>query len=141
MYCNNCRRTSDFSMSNIVFKHPEILIIILNRGKGLEFEVPFKYPKQFELNDFINMKNNDNYKNNEKIEYELISVITHIGDNNMSGHFIACCKSPVDNNWYCYNDAIVSECKDPINIFVAGSTNSVPYVLFYQYNKREWNKE
>ena len=141
MYCNKCNINSDFSMSNIIFKHPEILIIILNRGKGLEFQVPFKYPKSFDLKDFINMnKNNDNYKNNEKIEFELISVITHIGDSSMSGHFIACCKSPVDNEWYCYNDAIVSECKDPINIFGTNNTSSVPYVLIYQYkntNKKQ----
>ena len=141
MYCNSCHQNSDFSMSNIIFKHPEIFIIILNRGKGLEFQVPFKYPKSFDLNDFMNMNNNnDNYKNNEKIEYELISVITHIGESSMSGHFIACCKSPVDNKWYCYNDAIVSECKDPINIFGANNTSSIPYVLFYQYkniNKKE----
>ena len=141
MYCNNCKISSDFSMNNIIFKHPEIFIIILNRGKGLEFQVPFKYPKSFELNEYINMnKNNDNYRGDEIIEYELIGVITHIGDNSMSGHFIACCKSPVDNNWYCYNDAIVSECKDPTNIFGDNSTNSIPYVLFYQNKNINKNK-
>ena len=133
MYCNNCKKSSDFSMCNKIFKHPKVLIIILNRGKGLEFQVPFQYPISFFLNNYININcNNSNYIGNEIIEYELISVITHIGDNSMSGHFIACCKSPVNGKWYCYNDAIVSECKDPINIFGPNSTNSIPYVLFYQ---------
>ena len=141
MYCNLCRVTSDFSMSNIIFKHPEVFIIILNRGKGLQYQVPFKYPISFILNDYINMNNNnDNYKNNEYIEYELISVITHIGESSMSGHFIACCKSPVDQNWYNYNDAIVTKCADPLNILGVNSSNSIPYVLFYQIKNKNPKK-
>ena len=141
MYCNLCRTNSNFSMKNIIFKHPEVLIIILNRGKGLQYQVPFQYPASFILNNYINMNvNNDNYLNNEFIEYELISVITHIGESSMSGHFIACCKSPVDQNWYSYNDAIVTKCADPLNIFGVNSTNSIPYVLFYQIRKKNPNK-
>ena len=132
MYCNFCKQQSNFSTSNIIYKHPEIFIIILNRGKGIEFQVPFQYPPSFILNDYMNLNNNDNYKINEIIEYELISVITHIGDSSMSGHFIACCKSPADGHWYCYNDAIVTECKNPLNIFGNNNTSSIPYVLFYQ---------
>ena len=141
MYCNLCRTNSNFSMKNIIFKHPEVLIIILNRGKGLQYQVPFQYPASFILNNYINMNvNNDNYLNNEFIEYELISVITHIGESSMSGHFIACCKSPADQNWYSYNDAIVTKCADPLNIFGVNSTNSIPYVLFYQIRKKNPNK-
>ena len=141
MYCNYCKTQSDFSTGNLIYKHPEVFIIILNRGKGLEFQVPFQYPESFILNNYINFNNNDNYKMNEIIEYELISVISHLGDNSMSGHFIACCKSPVDHNWYRYNDAIVSECKNPLNIFGNNSTNSsVPYVLFYQIKKKNNNQ-
>ena len=136
MYCNFCKQQSNFSTSNIIYKHPEIFIIILNRGKGIEFQVPFQYPPSFILNDYMNLNNNDNYKINQIIEYELISVITHIGDSSMSGHFIACCKSPADGHWYCYNDAIVTECKNPLNIFGNNNTSSIPYVLFYQIKKR-----
>ena len=65
------------------------------------------------------------------------SVITHIGDSSMSGHFIAYCKSPVDQRWYCYNDVIVSECKNKTNIFGTNNSNSIPYILFYQKKKRK----
>ena len=140
MYCNSCRMNADFEMWNKIYKHPEVLIIILNRGKGIEFQVPFQYPLNININKYINKdQNNENYKNNENVEYELISVITHIGDSSMSGHFIACCKSPVDQEWYCYNDAIVSECKNPTNIFGTNNTNSIPYVLFYQNKKKKEN--
>ena len=47
----------------------------------------------------------------------------------MSGHFIAYCKSPVNNNWYCYNDSQVTKCVDPENEI---NSCGIPYVLFYQ---------
>ena len=133
LYCNKCKNQYDAQTFNIIYKHPKVLIIILNRGQGLQFNVPFNYPKNFMLNNYINMNNNPNYKNvNKNIEYELISIITHMGESGQSGHFIACAKSPVDKNWYLYNDSIVTGCENPLNIFGSATTSSVPYVLFYQ---------
>jgi len=138
MYCNKCKRNTDFSMYNKLYKHPEILILILNRGKGLEFVVPFKYPKSINLNKYFNLENNSNYKgNNTNIEYELISVITHLGENSNSGHFIAYCKSPVDKEWYLYNDSIVSKSDDPSNFSSKSNNDNIPYVLFYQFKNKE----
>ena len=140
MYCNKCKKNTDFSMVNKLYKHPEILILILNRGKGLEYVVPFKYPKSIILNKYFNFENNTNYKdNNTKIEYEFISVITHLGESSDSGHFIAYCKSPVDKEWYLYNDSIVSKSDDPSN-FSSKSNDNIPYVLFYQFKNQNQNK-
>ena len=119
-------------MCNKIYKHPEVIVIILNRGKGLEFDVEFDYPINIKINNYINFENNINYENNENIEYELISVITHLGDSSMSGHFIASCKSPVDKKWYLYNDAIVTENNDFLDTMNNNSKKSIPYVLFYQ---------
>ena len=41
--------------------------------------------------------------------YKLIGVVIHMGDNGINGNFIACCKSPINNKWYKYNDDLVSE--------------------------------
>ena len=30
-----------------------------------------------------------------------------MGESGGSGHFIATCRSPIDNNWYQYNDDLV----------------------------------
>ena len=136
MYCNNCNQTCDFSTYAKIYKHPEILILILNRGQGLQYNVPFTYSQYLTLNNYINLQDNDNYKNNNSsITYELISVIAHIGDSSMSGHFIACCKSPVDQKFYIYNDAFVSECNNPLSFTGDSNSNSIPYVLFYQIIK------
>ena len=136
MYCNYCHRNSNYSMINKIYTHPEVLVIILNRGKGLEFDVEFEYPENFILNNYINFENNDNYQNYEIIEYELISVITHLGESSMSGHFIAYCKSPIDNKWYKYNDAIVSESGSDFMNSNNDELKTIPYVLFYKIKKQ-----
>ena len=126
IYCNNCRQMSNAKTRNKIFTCPEVMTIILNRGKGLEFDVNFEYPLLFDLEKYVV---NKQYGNNYK--YELICVLKHIGPSGMAGHFIAFCKSPVDNKWYCYNDSDVSECFDPRN-HKKLENESIPYVLFYQ---------
>ena len=79
----------------------EILFIILNRGKGIEYDVKINFLEDLNLYNYIQLKDNGFY-------YKLIGVITHIGESNMSGHFIAYYKDPIDNQWYKYSDAIVS---------------------------------
>jgi ubiquitin carboxyl-terminal hydrolase 2/21 len=138
MYCNYCHRNSNYSMINKIYTHPEVLVIILNRGKGLEFDVEFEYPETFILNNYINFENNNNYQNCEIIEYELINVITHLGESSMSGHFIAYCKSPIDNKWYKYNDAIVSESTSDFINSNNDELKAIPYVLFYKINKQNF---
>ena len=109
-----------------MFTCPEVMTIILNRGKGLEFDVNFEYPLFINIDKYItNQSSLGNFK------YELIGVLTHFGPSGMSGHFIAFCKSPVDDNWYCYNDSIVSTCEDP-RYENNGDIEGIPYVLFYQ---------
>ena len=53
-----------------------------------------------------------------------------MGSNDMGGHFIAFCKNSDNNNWYKYNDGIVT-----LALFQEVSTTGIPYVLFYSYNK------
>ena len=135
IFCNNCRCMSNAKTGNKMFTSPEVMTIILNRGKGLEFDVNFEYPLMINIDKYVidNTSKNNNY--------ELICVLTHLGPSGMAGHFIAFCKSPINDQWYCYNDAIVSKIDDPRyqdNTQIEG----VPYVLFYQKtNKHFENKK
>ena len=61
--------------------------------------------------------------------YKLIGVITHLGQSGADGHFIAHCLSPIDQNWYTYNDAKVTLIKDMETEVV---NLGMPYLLFYQ---------
>ena len=126
IWCNGCKQMANAKTGNKIYTCPEVITIILNRGKGLEFDVNFEYPEYFDIKNYIVDKTcTNNY------QYELICVLTHLGPSGMSGHFIAFCKSPVNNKWYCYNDAEVTECFDPRQ-YKSGEIESVPYVLFYQ---------
>ena len=135
IFCNNCRQMANASTGNKMFTSPEVMTIILNRGKGLEFQVEFDYPLELNIDKYVMDKT---VKNNN---YELICVLTHIGPSGMAGHFIAFCKSPTDDKWYCYNDSMINEVNDPRyqdNEQIEG----IPYVLFYQkcnLNKKLYN--
>ena len=133
IHCNNCNRMSDAKTGNKLFTCPQVMTIILDRGRGLEFDVIFEYPLIINIDKFVIDKSND-----DNCQYELISVL-HYCESGISGHFIAFCKSPVDNKWYCYNDASVSECEDP-RIQNNGNIEGIPYVLYYQKYQRNNNK-
>ena len=80
---------------------------------------------EIDLTNYVQFK-----PNNEKIKYDLIGVVTN-KDNNISssGPFIATCKSPIDYNWYQYNDDLVISIK---NLKTQVLDNAMPYILFYQ---------
>ena len=98
---------------------PKVLVINLNRGKGLQFDIKLDFDEYIDINEFI-------YFKNSPCKYQLIGVVTHFGPSGMSGHFIAFCKSFVDNKWYKYNDSLVSP-----SSFPDAKNTGVPYILFY----------
>ena len=122
MYCNYCRFNNDSILKTKLYTGPEVLILILNRGKGIEFDVKIYFTEELNLSKYI--------ENNESgYMYNLIGVITHLGESSMSGHFIAYCKDPLNGKWYKYNDAIVDEVKDFKKEVI---DFAMPYLLFYQ---------
>ena len=125
-YCNLCKQLSNALYSTKIFVAPEILVLILNRGKGNIFDVKLIFYEYIDITKFILQRELT------KISYNLYGVITHIGKSGPSAHFIASCKSPINDKWYRYNDAIVTPIeniqKDIIDF-------GVPYILFYKKNK------
>ena len=122
MYCNKCKQTSSCYMQTFLITGPEILIIILNRGKGIEFDVKINFVEELDLSNYIEKKNTGT-------KYKLMGVITHLGDSSMSGHFIAYCPDPFMKKWFKYNDAFVSEVKDFKKDVI---DYAMPYLLFYR---------
>ena len=98
IYCNYCKKMSTSENNTTLIVGPKLLILNLNRGKGLQFNVSISFDEYINISDFI-------YYNNTNVNYRLIGVVTHFGPSGESGHFIAFCKSFVDGNWYRYNDA------------------------------------
>ena len=122
-YCNNCRQIYPaYNQSKLIYV-PPTLIINLNRGKGIEFNVNIDFDEYLNLRKYA-------YANDSLYLYELVGVICHFGSNDMGGHFIAYCKNSNNCEWYKYNDSIVTKCD-----FKEIKYSRLPYVLFYSYIK------
>ena len=118
IFCNHCKRSSNAKTKNELYKIPNILILILNRGRGNSFKCDVDFPHQLDLSQFVNNPSSPN-------NYKLIGVISHLGESSMEGHFIAYCIH-FDENWYLFNDGIVTQVA-PNDI-----KKGTPYILFYQ---------
>jgi len=120
-YCNNCKCCYPAYSNSKLIKAPNSLIINLNRGKGLEFNVNVTFDEYLDIKQFVCDMDSPYY-------YELKGVISHFGTNDDGGHFIAYCKNSNNCRWYKYNDEIVEECN-----FDDVVTKGMPYVLFYSH--------
>ena len=126
MYCNVCKKMFDANYRTKIFYAPNIMILILDRGKNIKYNVGIDFLPSIDITQFVDK----NYENGIKVEYDLYAVLTHIGESSENGHFIAFCKShDYTKKWYCYNDANVTEIKD----FISQVHNyGLPYILFYE---------
>ena len=121
-YCNNCKKTSNALFANFISVSPNIIIIILNRGVGLQYKVRIDFEENLNLKNYVEFFKDEAF-------YELIGVVTHYGESGASGHFMARCKSPIDGFWYLYNDAIIQKLEYfTKENFLQGN----PYILFYK---------
>ena len=127
MFCNYCKRTCNSQLCKFLAFGPEILIIILNRGQGIQYKVKINFVEELNLYNFIEFKDTG-------VNYQLIGVITHLGVSDMSGHFIAYCKNPISNSWYQFNDSVVNEV-NYYNFKAEVIDYAMPYLLFYQRKK------
>ena len=112
-------------MCTVLTTGPEVLIIILNRGQGIQFDVKINFYTNLNLADYIELQNTGCF-------YELIGVITHLGSSDMGGHFIAYCKSYHRDDlgiWYRYNDSIRTNVSDFDKEVIRFG---MPYLLFYK---------
>ena len=124
-YCNLCKQTYDSLYTTRIYVSPNVLVLILNRGKGNIYDVKLDFNEKLDITQFVLQKDAP------QINYDLYGVITHIGKSGPNAHFIASCKSPIDNKWYRYNDALVN----PINNLQKEVIDfGTPYILFYQKN-------
>jgi len=138
--CDNCKGYRDASQNTFLWNSPEILIIHMKRftnkmiGNHCYTEknsTMIEYPlKDLDLSNAYSPYNKKNYK------YELYGVVKQMGSLN-GGHYIACCKNPINDKWYEFDDSHVT------GIPTAKVENEVisrsAYMLFYkkQYTTTE----
>jgi len=89
------------------------------------------YDVKLDFTEYINITQFVQQRDCPKLIYNLYGVITHIDQSGPNAHFVASCKSPIDDKWYRYNDSFVN----PItNLQKEVIEFGIPYILFYQKN-------
>ena len=122
-YCNICKQLFDSKYTSKIYIGPNILVLILNRGKGNIYDVKLEFSETIDITQFVLQKDKP------QLFYNLYGVITHIGQSGPNAHFVASCKSSINNKWYRFNDAFIN----PIsNIKKEVIEFGTPYILFYQ---------
>ena len=122
IYCNNCRFQMPVNHQTKIYTIPDILILILNRGKGIEFLDKLEFFEDLNLMNYVEMHNTG-------FQFKLIGVVSHIRSSGFNRNFIAYCKSPIDSKWYKYNDDYVTPVVDFKEEII---DHSKPYILFYR---------
>ena len=120
-FCNKCHRLNDADYFTSIYSTSNILIIILNYGKGILFECDVEFDEKINISKFIENKGCP-------VNYRLLGIIVHIGPSSMDGHFIAYCRG-IENKeqWYKFNDGMVTKAS-----FSEIKSSGMPYVLFYE---------
>ena len=121
MYCNICKDLQEADYQSMLYSTPPVLSIVLNRGRAnLDFQEKFTFGPELNIEKYL-------HNEEKKGKYYLIGIVVHLGESNMSGHFMAFRRMDRESKWFCYNDSFVEECKDLNEIIKHGT----PYILFY----------
>ena len=123
MWCNYCKQNTPSKYKTRIYSSPQYFILILNRGRGNVYNVKLNFQEIIDIGRYVQCKNG------QSLTYKLYAIVTHLGPSSMSGHFIAFCKSPIDNKWYKFNDSIVELIGNFYNDVHEFGT---PYILFYE---------
>ena len=67
-YCNICKQTSTALYANFISVSPNIIIIILNRGVGLQYKVKIDFEENLDLKNYVEFFKDEAF-------YELIGVV------------------------------------------------------------------
>ena len=125
IFCNCCHQNVMAYSYTQLYTCPEVLTIIINRNNTSEFDINFSFPMNLTLDKYVQDKSfNPNY--------ELIGIISL-----KSYNTVAYCKSPINGQWFFYNDAEVTPCNS--NVESEMQSNGIPYILFYQRRKINYN--
>ena len=123
--CPNCKESNIYYKNRTIYSTPKILIIALNLVNDFQNKNKFDLWETFYLNNYVEIKINECF-------YNLRGIVAY---NLNTYHYLAYCKSPIDNLWYKYNDDSVNLI-DNNNIINEISNNSLyTSILFYQNEK------
>ena len=125
LYCNVCHKYNQVLNKTIIYSSPNNFIFSLDR-KNLEqkmMQIPFIVSENLKLSSFIE-------NTNSPIHYQLIGILSYYLNEKK---YISFCVSPVDKQWYVYNDEKVSSINiNTILNFHNSNIKLIPCILVYK---------
>ena len=122
LYCKICHQNWDTNYTSKIYSCPNVLVLVLNRGKNNMFNVKLNFEETINITKYVSLKEG-------QVIYNLVGVVTHLGESGPNAHFIAFCKSPINLKWYKYNDAFVNPVENVKKDIIDFGN---PYILFYK---------
>ena len=120
--CSECKMPENNISEGRIYRPPEILVLILDRGKGKKFRGNVSFGIDLNIDYLID---EENYKKKYSSKYKLIGVSTHSGTSSASGHYTACCLTD-NGKYYYFSDTYVQEVSE------SELYRNEPYLLFYR---------
>ena len=127
-YCHLCEIIQENKCQNKIYRPPEILVIILDRGKGKIFEEQVDFKTKIDLGELTEI---DEYGYKYNTSYKLIGISTHSGDSSSKGHYTAYCLND-KNEYYYFSDDYVEKIDNEKELY-----DDQPYLLFYQREEND----
>ena len=125
LYCYNCKDFTPRNKKSKIEYTPKVFIFLLQRG--INFDQNNNNMKiNFILNDQIDLSNyiDEGLSN----LYELTGIVSIYTINKK---YICYCKSPIDYQWYCYNDTQVNCISLSDIISHSYNQRDIPCILYY----------
>ena len=125
-YCNICKQLFDSIYTTKIFISLNVLVLILNRGKGNIYNVKLDFTETIDITQFVLNKDVP------QMIYNLYGVITHIGQSGPYAHFVASCKSPIDDILIIMNHLIFYKIihKEIYNLRLLFENHLLLYILY-----------
>ena len=125
LYCIKCGKYNKITYKSNILSSSYMIIFSLNRGeldKNNLIHIPFHLEDKIDLSFFIE-------KESPK-HYELTGIVSIVKEQNKY-KYVSFCRSPVDHQWYLYNDEIIG--KPQLNDIINAHNNNkyIPCILAY----------
>ena len=124
-FCNKCNKPVPIMKSSKILSLSNLLMIFLDRGSEGS-NIPYNISKTLYLKKLVEF-------DGSPTKYELIGVISTINSTENTKDFVCVsfCKSPIDKNWYYYDNEIVE--KTDFDLLISLNEGSyIPQVLLYK---------
>ena len=125
--CKICNKYTQISNYSKIYSSPNMFIFSLNRGdlnNNSLIQIPFYIEDKLNISSFLENKQAPNL-------YELTGIVSLCFQQNKY-IYVSFCKSPVDHQWYCYNDENIN----PVNLnYIMNAHNNnnyIPCILAYK---------